>query len=137
MDNGTGVQGSAASPPFLRDPVQGITVGRIVHYTDANHDGGKYTPTKALAAMVVAVSDLTGKPTLMVWRPGGPGTLPPPGAPAGTLTIYTTIIVDAEFSTEPGGTMAARGCWSWPVPSPGSEAPCERDEFRPVPDEED
>lgn len=91
-------------------PVEGITVGRIVHYTMAMEPREGWKPSKPLAAIVVEVSETTGKPTLMVWK-----TEMQFGVPGCPTAIMSAVFVDVEFSKEPAGTMAARGCWSWPA----------------------
>lgn len=91
-------------------PVQGVEVGDSVHYTDADPTGGKFTPIGPIAATVVSVSKTTGKPTLFIMRafPTKPGDANHPAV----VPAYG-VVQDAEFSDQPGGSMAARGCWSW------------------------
>lgn len=98
-------------------PEQGITVGRIVHYTDANRDSGRMEPTPPLVATVLEVNEYTGKPTLKVDRLFAVGQAPKgvPATQGGARVLATMIIEEVEFCPQPAGTMAARGCWSWPV----------------------
>jgi hypothetical protein len=105
--------------PIRPGPVQGVQVGDRVHYTHADVAGGKFLPSKPRSAMVIEVDEFTGKPTLLVWSTqagaqGMPGVAA--NSPGQPVVVLCMCVVDVEFSPEPAGSMAARGCWSWPPP---------------------
>lgn len=93
-------------------PVQNLIIGDSVHYTDADFDGGKYTPSRPRHARVIDISPTTGKPTLLVTKMGRPPA--PPGAPEYPIQVMVAAISEPDFSDQPAGMRASIGCWSWP-----------------------
>lgn len=105
-------------------PVQNVIVGDRVHYTDIEYEDGRPGPSRPRSAIVLAVNEFTGKPTLEITRyrtrqPVTPGKTHGPWLEA---AILVTCVEEVEFSPAPAGARASMGCWSWPV-RPSSEPP--------------
>lgn len=84
----------------MTTPISGLTIGRIVHYTNLGDRDGKYPPT-VQAAIITGINDAAvGDVSLHVFYKTGQFDL-----------------ASCQFTTLDAGSEDARGRWSWPARS--------------------